>query len=51
MRAEYLFLGRDHAEVAEKLSQWLQPGDWVLVKGSRGSRMELVIENLIENER
>ena len=51
MPAEYLFLGRDHAEVAEKLSQWLQPGDWVLVKGSRGSRMELVIENLIENER
>ncbi len=51
MPEEYLFLGKDHAEVAGKLSRWLQPGDWVLVKGSRGSRMELVIENLVENER
>ena len=35
-----------HQEIAEHLSSWLQPGDLVLVKGSRGMRMENVIEHL-----
>ncbi len=51
MPVEYLYLGQNHADVATRLLEWLQPGDWVLVKGSRGSRMELVIEKLIENKR
>ncbi len=51
MPVEYLYLGQNHADVATRLLEWLQPGDWVLVKGSRGFRMELVIEKLIENER
>ncbi len=37
-----------HAEVAEHLSTLLKPGDTVLVKGSRGMRMEEVIRLLKE---
>ena len=33
-------------EIIEGLRGWLQPGDWVLVKGSRGMAMEKVVEGL-----
>jgi UDP-N-acetylmuramoyl-tripeptide--D-alanyl-D-alanine ligase len=33
-------------EIIEDLIKWLQPGDWVLVKGSRGMAMEKVVEGL-----
>lgn len=33
-------------EILEDLKGWLQPGDWVLVKGSRGMAMEKVVEGL-----
>jgi UDP-N-acetylmuramoyl-tripeptide--D-alanyl-D-alanine ligase len=33
-------------EIMEDLRAWLQPGDWVLVKGSRGMAMEKVVEGL-----
>ena len=33
-------------EILEDLKSWLQPGDWVLVKGSRGMAMEKVVEGL-----
>ena len=36
----------DIAEISIALTQWLTPGDWVLVKGSRGMRMERVIAAL-----
>jgi len=35
-------------EISIALTQWLTPGDWVLVKGSRGMRMERVIAALQE---
>ena len=35
-------------EILEDLKGWLQPGDWVLVKGSRGMAMEKVVEGLKE---
>ena len=35
-----------HAEGARALQEFLQPGDWLLVKGSRAMRMEQIIEGL-----
>ncbi len=37
----------DHQEIASKLQSLMGGGDWVLVKGSRGMRMEKVIEALL----
>ena len=33
-------------EIIDDLKSFLQPGDWVLVKGSRGMAMEMVVEGL-----
>lgn len=45
MRPEDMITGT-HAEVIAQLKARLQPGDWVLVKGSRGMAMEKVVEGL-----
>jgi UDP-N-acetylmuramoyl-tripeptide--D-alanyl-D-alanine ligase len=37
-----------HDEIFEDLKVWLQPGDWLLVKGSRGMTMEKVVRRLEE---
>lgn len=45
MKAKDIFKGsRD--EILEALKDSLIPGDWVLVKGSRGARMDIIVEGL-----
>lgn len=40
----------DHADAARTVLAWLKEGDAVLVKGSRGMRMEKVVRRLSEEE-
>jgi len=42
-----IFIG-SRSEIIADLKIWLQPGDWVLVKGSRAMGMEKVIQDLKE---
>lgn len=46
MKAEQVVIGADHGEVAECLRRQLRRGDWLLVKGSRGMKMERVLQEL-----
>jgi UDP-N-acetylmuramoyl-tripeptide--D-alanyl-D-alanine ligase len=46
MRPEQIFVGKDHAELAARLAERVKRGDWLLFKGSRGMRMERVLEAL-----
>ncbi len=46
MRAEQIIIGRDHADIAERLRERVKRGDWLLFKGSRGMKMEKILEEL-----
>jgi len=48
MPSDRLIQGNDHGELAYKVRALLTPGAWVLVKGSRGMRMEKVVEALLQ---
>jgi UDP-N-acetylmuramyl pentapeptide synthase len=39
-------IGRNHTDIARQLRQELKKGDWLLVKGSRGMKMETVLHEL-----
>jgi UDP-N-acetylmuramoyl-tripeptide--D-alanyl-D-alanine ligase len=47
MHGDRLSQAHDHQEIALKVESLLAPGDWVLVKGSRGMHMEKVVEILV----
>jgi UDP-N-acetylmuramoyl-tripeptide--D-alanyl-D-alanine ligase len=44
MRSERLFAARSHAEAAMRLAKETKNGDAVLIKGSRGMKMEKILE-------
>jgi UDP-N-acetylmuramoyl-tripeptide--D-alanyl-D-alanine ligase len=46
MSAENVILCKDHGDVAERLKGQVKKGDWLLVKGSRGMKMEQVLDAL-----
>jgi UDP-N-acetylmuramoyl-tripeptide--D-alanyl-D-alanine ligase len=45
MKHADIFTG-SREEILDALKQGLKPGDWVLIKGSRGARMDTVVEGL-----
>jgi UDP-N-acetylmuramoyl-tripeptide--D-alanyl-D-alanine ligase len=47
MKEETLSIGETHAQIAQKLHEVVQDGDWILFKGSRGMRMERIVERVL----
>lgn len=45
MDIRHIFKGTKD-DILDDLTKWVRPGDWILVKGSRGMRMETIVEGL-----
>lgn len=46
MPAERIFVAKDHSDLVRQLRSRLRRGDWLLVKGSRGMKMEKILDRL-----
>jgi UDP-N-acetylmuramoyl-tripeptide--D-alanyl-D-alanine ligase len=46
LRPEQIFIGKDHADLVRRLRERVRKGDWLLLKGSRGMRMETILGEL-----
>ena len=46
MPADRIVIGKDHADVAKLLKSHVGKGDWLLFKGSRGMKMEMILDQL-----
>jgi len=50
MKPENIFIGTQEA-ILESLSDWMKPRDWILVKGSRSTKMENIVYGLIQKNK
>ena len=46
MRAEQIYIGVDHGDLARRIGARVKSGDWLLFKGSRGMKMETILDQL-----
>jgi UDP-N-acetylmuramoyl-tripeptide--D-alanyl-D-alanine ligase len=46
MRPEQIIIGKDHTDLAHRLGERVMRGDWLLFKGSRGMKMERILDTL-----
>lgn len=44
--ADWIVVARSHADIARRLRGHLKSGDWILLKGSRGMKMESILAHL-----
>jgi UDP-N-acetylmuramyl pentapeptide synthase len=46
MKEQQICIGADHGELARRIGATVKRGDWLLFKGSRGMKMENVLDQL-----
>jgi UDP-N-acetylmuramoyl-tripeptide--D-alanyl-D-alanine ligase len=46
MAAAKIIIGKNHRDIAIQLRARVQSGDWLLIKGSRGMKMEKILDEL-----
>jgi UDP-N-acetylmuramoyl-tripeptide--D-alanyl-D-alanine ligase len=46
MKSDQLIVGESHSDIGQRLRAHLKKGDWLLIKGSRGMKMETVLSEL-----
>jgi len=46
MKPDRVVIGADHGDIANRLRHQARRGDWLLIKGSRGMKMEKVLQDL-----
>ncbi len=46
MKSDQVIVGESHSDIGQRLRAQIKKGDWLLVKGSRGMKMEAVLSEL-----
>jgi UDP-N-acetylmuramoyl-tripeptide--D-alanyl-D-alanine ligase len=46
MKSDQVIVGESHSDIGQRLRTHLKKGDWLLIKGSRGMKMETVLSEL-----
>jgi UDP-N-acetylmuramoyl-tripeptide--D-alanyl-D-alanine ligase len=46
MKSDQVIVGESHSDIGKRLRAQLKQGDWLLIKGSRGMKMETVLTEL-----